>query len=191
MELLLWNNPIFLVGSILVGFAVLIVFVAALIRKGRIAFLMLPMALWFIFWLPWWDRRLDRAYSWFSDNYGIPSDSYLIYLSLEYGIAVIVCLLPLMPIFKKDKHDTPSRSHAMTDTTIVATFVTAIEANLAAQFLRTSDLLVTVEGDDGGGAFAGLSFSGGFKLRVPSNQAEIAREMLTPSDPPEFDETES
>ena len=191
MELLLWNNPIFLVGSILVGFAVLIVFVAALIRKGRVAFLMLPMALWFIFWLPWWDRRLDRAYSWFSDNYGIPSDSYLIYLSLEYGIAVIVCLLPLMPIFKKDKHDTPSRSHAMTDTTIVATFVTAIEANLAAQFLRTSDLLVTVEGDDGGGAFAGLSFSGGFKLRVPSNQAEIAREMLAPSDPPEFDETES
>ena len=191
MELLLWNNPIFLVGSILVGFAVLIVFVAALIRKGRIAFLMLPMALWFIFWLPWWDRRLDRAYSWFSDNYGIPGDSYLIYLSLEYGIAVIVCLLPLMLIFKKDKHDTPSRSHAMTDTTIVATFVTAIEANLAAQFLRTSDLLVTVEGDDGGGAFAGLSFSGGFKLRVPSNQAEIAREMLTPSDPPEFDETES
>ena len=79
----------------------------------------------------------------------------------------------------------------MTDTTIVATFATAIEANLAAQFLRTSDLLVTVEGDDGGGAFAGLSFSGGFKLRVPSNQAEIAREMLTPSDPPEFDETES
>ncbi|MGY8732087.1 MAG: hypothetical protein ACKVK0_08110 [Pirellulales bacterium] len=191
MELLLWNNPIFLVGSILVGFAVLIVFVAALIRKGRVAFLMLPMALWFIFWLPWWDRRLDRAYSWFSDNYGIPSDSYLIYLSLEYGIAVIVCLLPLMLIFKKDKHDTPSRSHTMTDTTIVATFVTAIEANLAAQFLRTSDLLVTVEGDDGGGAFAGLSFSGGFKLRVPSNQAEIAREMLSPSDPPEFDETQS
>jgi len=79
----------------------------------------------------------------------------------------------------------------MTDTTIVATFATAIEANLAAQFLRTSDLLVTVEGDDGGGAFAGLSFSGGFKLRVPSNQAEIAQEMLSPSDPPEFDETQS
>jgi|TARA_B110000495_G_scaffold197584_1_gene208092 hypothetical protein len=79
----------------------------------------------------------------------------------------------------------------MTDTTIVATFATAIEANLAAQFLRTSDLLVTVEGDDGGGAFAGLSFGGGFKLRVPSNQAEIALQMLTPSEPPELDETES
>ncbi len=79
----------------------------------------------------------------------------------------------------------------MTDTTIVATFSTAAEANLAAQFLRTSDLLVIVEGDDGGGAFAGLSFSGGFKLRVPSDQAEIALQMLTPSEPPEFDETES
>jgi len=191
MELLLWNNPIFLVGSILVGLAVLIVFVAAIIRKGRVAFLMLPMALWFIFWLPWWDRRLDRAYSWFSDNYGIPSDSYFIYLSLEYGIAVIVCLLPLMLIFKKDKHDAPSASNALPDTTIVATFATANEANLAAQFLRTGDLLVTVEGDDGGGAFAGLSFSDGFKLRVPSDQAEIALEMLTPSEPTEFDEMES
>ncbi|HIA62321.1 MAG TPA: hypothetical protein EYM79_10540 [Planctomycetes bacterium] len=79
----------------------------------------------------------------------------------------------------------------MTDTTIVATFATAAEANLAAQFLRTSDLLVIVEGDDGGGAFAGLSFSGGFKLRVPSDQAAIALEMLAPSEPPEFDETES
>ena len=79
----------------------------------------------------------------------------------------------------------------MTDTTIVATFATAAEANLAAQFLRTSDLLVIVEGDDGGGAFAGLSFSGGFKLRVPSDQAEIAMEMLSPSEPPEFDEAES
>jgi hypothetical protein len=79
----------------------------------------------------------------------------------------------------------------MTDTTIVATFSTATEANLAAQFLRTSDLLVIVEGDDGGGAFAGLSFSGGFKLRVPSDQAAIALEMLAPSEPPESDETES
>ena len=79
----------------------------------------------------------------------------------------------------------------MTETTIVATFATANQANLAAQYLRTSDILVIVEGDDGGGAFAGLSFSGGFKLRVPTNQAEIALEMLTPAAPPEFDETES
>jgi len=191
MELLLWNNPIFLVASVLVGFAVLIVFVAALNRKGRVAFLMLPLALWFLFWLPWWDRRLDRVYSWFSDNYGIPNDSYLVYLSIEYGIAVTVCLLPLMLIFKKDKRPPPSTRNALPDTTIVAKFSTANEANLAAQFLQTGDLLVTVEGDDGGGAFAGLSFSGGFKLRVPSDQAEIALEMLTPSEPPEFEDSES
>jgi hypothetical protein len=79
----------------------------------------------------------------------------------------------------------------MTDTTIIATFATANEANLAAQFLRTGELLVTVEGDDGGGAFAGLSFSGGFKLRVPLDQADIALEMLTPSEAPELNETKS
>jgi hypothetical protein len=79
----------------------------------------------------------------------------------------------------------------MTETIIVATFATANQANLAAQYLRASDLLVIIEGDDGGGAFAGLSFSGGFKLRVPTSQAEIALEMLTASEPPEFDETES
>ncbi|MBT4693737.1 MAG: hypothetical protein HOB73_10370 [Planctomycetaceae bacterium] len=79
----------------------------------------------------------------------------------------------------------------MTDTTIVAAFATAHEANLAAQFLRTSDLLVIIDGDDGGGAFAGLSFSGGFKLRVLSDQAEIALEMLMSSEPPEFDEIQS
>ena len=79
----------------------------------------------------------------------------------------------------------------MTETTIVATFATVNQANIAAQYLRTSDILVIVEGDDGGGAFAGLSFSGGFKLRLTTNQAEIALEMLTPAAPPEFDETES
>lgn len=79
----------------------------------------------------------------------------------------------------------------MTDTTIVATFATINEANLAAQFLRTNDLLVIIEGDDGGGAFSGLSFSGGFKIRVPLDQSEIALQMLTPTDSPELDETES
>jgi hypothetical protein len=77
----------------------------------------------------------------------------------------------------------------MTETIIVATFATVNQANLAAQYLRTSDILVIVEGDDGGGAFAGLSFSGGFKLRVPTSQADIALQMLERSEPPEFDET--
>ena len=79
----------------------------------------------------------------------------------------------------------------MTETTIVATFATVNQANLAAQHLRTSDILVIVEGDDGGGAFAGLSFSGGFKLRVPTSQADIAMEMLEKSERSEFDETDS
>ena len=79
----------------------------------------------------------------------------------------------------------------MTETTIVATFATVNQANIAAQYLRTSDILVIVEGDDGGGAFAGLSFSGGFKLRVPTSQADIALEMLEKSESSEFDETDS
>jgi hypothetical protein len=79
----------------------------------------------------------------------------------------------------------------MTETTIVATFATVNQANLAAQYLRTIGILVIVEGDDGGGAFAGLSFSGGFKLRVPTSQADIAMEMLEKSEPSEFDETDS
>ena len=79
----------------------------------------------------------------------------------------------------------------MTESTIVATFATAHQANIAAQYLRTSDILVIVEGDDGGGAFAGLSFSGGFKLRVPTSQADIALEMLERSESSEFDETDS
>ncbi len=78
----------------------------------------------------------------------------------------------------------------MTETTIVATFATVNQANLAAQYLRTSDIPVIVEGDDGGGAFAGLSFSGGFKLRVPTSQANIALDILERPEPPEFDETE-
>ena len=79
----------------------------------------------------------------------------------------------------------------MSETTIVATFATVNQANLAAQYLRTIGILVIVEGDDGGGAFAGLSFSGGFKLRVPTSQADIAMEMLEKSEPSEFDETDS
>ncbi|MFP6588444.1 MAG: hypothetical protein VB814_12395 [Pirellulaceae bacterium] len=79
----------------------------------------------------------------------------------------------------------------MKETTIVATFATVNQANIAAQYLRTSDILVIVEGDDGGGAFAGLSFSGGFKLRVPTSQADIALEMLERSESSEFDETDS
>ena len=79
----------------------------------------------------------------------------------------------------------------MTETTIVATFATVNQANIAAQYLRTSDILVIVEGDDGGGAFAGLSFSGGFKLRVPTSPADIALEMLERSESSEFDETDS
>lgn len=79
----------------------------------------------------------------------------------------------------------------MTETTIVATFATAHQANLAAQYLSTSDILVVVEGDDGGGAFAGLSFSGGFKLRVPTSQADIALDMLERSEPSEFEEPQS
>jgi len=79
----------------------------------------------------------------------------------------------------------------MTETTIVATFATVNQANIAAQYLRASDILVIVEGDDGGGAFAGLSFSGGFKLRVPTSQADIALEMLERSESSEFDETDS
>jgi hypothetical protein len=79
----------------------------------------------------------------------------------------------------------------MTETAIVATFATVNQANLAAQYLRTIGILVIVEGDDGGGAFAGLSFSGGFKLRVPTSQADIAMEMLEKSEPSEFDETDS
>jgi len=79
----------------------------------------------------------------------------------------------------------------MSETTIVATFATVNQANIAAQYLRASDILVIVEGDDGGGAFAGLSFSVGFKLRVPTSQADIAFEMLENSEPSEFNETDS
>jgi len=92
-------------GAILVGIAVLIVFIAARQRKGRVALLMLPMAFWFMFWLTWQEFRYDHVYAWIGGTRGsgIPSNAYLVYGLFEDAFAVVVCMLPLMLIFKKDK----------------------------------------------------------------------------------------
>jgi hypothetical protein len=89
-------------GAILVGIALLIVFIAARQRKGRVALLMLPMAFWFMFWLTWQEFRYDYVHAWIGGNSGIPSNAYLVYGLFEDVFAVVVCLLPLMLIFKKD-----------------------------------------------------------------------------------------
>ena len=74
----------------------------------------------------------------------------------------------------------------MSESEIVATFADAGRANIAAMFLRSNGLLVMVQGDDAGGALAGLNLGGGFQLRVPLDQVELALELLAnpiPSDP--------
>jgi len=74
----------------------------------------------------------------------------------------------------------------MSESEIIATFGDASQANIAAMFLRSNGLLVMIQGDDAGGAFAGLNLSRGFQLRVPSDQVKLALELLAnpvPSDP--------
>ncbi|MCS5582161.1 MAG: hypothetical protein NZ777_01465 [Pseudomonadales bacterium] len=75
----------------------------------------------------------------------------------------------------------------MSESEIVATFGDAGRANIAAMFLRSNGLLVMVQGDDAGGAFAGLNLSGGFQLRVPVDQVDVALELLANPNPDEND----
>jgi len=108
------STEFFMVGSILVGVVVFGVFIATYRRKGRFAYLMLPMVLWFIFWLSWRDQR-DEALSDLLDSTGWnwdgrrpgtmlwPKGVWNIYQLIEHAVGVIVLFLALILIFKKDK----------------------------------------------------------------------------------------
>jgi len=108
------STEFFMVGSILVGVVVFGVFIATYRRKGRFAYLMLPMVLWFIFWLSWRDQRdealIDLLHStgwnWYGRRPGglaWPGGVWNHYQLIEDAIGVIVLLLALILIFKKDK----------------------------------------------------------------------------------------
>ena len=104
----------FMVGSILVGVVVFGFFIATYKRKGRVAYLMLPMALWFIFWLSWRDQRDEglsdllnsMGWDWYGRQPGSmwwPMGVWNHYQLIEDAIGVIVLLLALTLIFTKDK----------------------------------------------------------------------------------------
>ena len=108
------STQFFMVGSTLVGVLVFGIFIAAYKRKGRVAYLMLPMALWFIFWLSWRDQRGEdlndllnsMGWDWYGRRPGgmaWPRGVWNHYQLIEDTIGVIVLLLALTLIFTKDK----------------------------------------------------------------------------------------
>jgi hypothetical protein len=118
------STAVFMLGCILVGVVVFGVFIAAYKRKGRVAFFMLPMVLWFIFWLSWRDQRGDAVSRWLrimdrDGEYELisfgghnfrgpgsmewPAGIWNYYQLIENAIGMIVLLLALKLIFKKDK----------------------------------------------------------------------------------------
>ena len=66
----------------------------------------------------------------------------------------------------------------MSRPTVVATFASSQQASVAAMFLRSHGLLVSISGDEAGGALSGLALSGGFKLLVPEEQEMSALALL-------------
>lgn len=66
----------------------------------------------------------------------------------------------------------------MSSSVEVATFYSQTEALIAAEYLRANGLVVTVMGDDAGGAFSGLTLSKGFRIYVPQADKHVAIELL-------------
>ena len=68
----------------------------------------------------------------------------------------------------------------------VAIYPTQTEAVIAAEYLRANGIVVTVMGENAGGAFSGLTLSKGFEIYVPNEDEALAIELL--ENPPEPDE---
>lgn len=67
----------------------------------------------------------------------------------------------------------------MEDTVTVASFAHRYEAEIAQAALESAGIASMVVADDAGGAYAGLSMSGGIRVLVHADNAEKAKQLLS------------